>query len=80
MSDADALRAIFAQQLEVQRQQRAAMEETTSQLRQDLLRDGADPGVLRQYELNVIDLALLDALERTMQERFRSLDQRTGDG
>ena len=62
MSEYDDARAMSEQLLAVQQQQRAVMEETTIKLQQDLLRDGADPRVLRQYELNVIDLALLDAM------------------
>jgi hypothetical protein len=65
------MRALFVQQLDTQRQQRAAMEETTNGLRQELLRTGADPGVLRHYELQMIDLALMDAPERMKKSALR---------
>lgn len=49
------------------------MQETASELRQLVLGAGVDELLLRELELAVVDLALLDALERTMDERGRRL-------
>jgi hypothetical protein len=76
----DVIRQAAEQQRAAQRQQRAGMEEVATELRQQILSAGVDPVVLREYELAVVDLALMDGLNRTMEARFRNLADAAGDG
>lgn len=64
---------MFEQQREVQRAQRAAMEEMVTEQRQELLARGADEFLLREFELNAVDLAVVSLLARNMDTRMREL-------
>jgi hypothetical protein len=75
----DVLRQLAEQQRSIQATQRAAMEEVATELRQELLNSGADPTILREYELAMIDLAFVEAMERTMEARFRNMADQAGD-
>ena len=80
MNPDDLIRQLAEQQRAHQAQQRAAMQEVATELRQEVLSTGVDPLVLREYELAVVDLALLDAMERTMEARFRNMADAAGGG
>lgn len=76
MSDErDTIIRAMEQQEAIGRQRRGEMEQLAAELRAGLRRDGADPGVLLEYQLAIVDLAMLDGLDRTMAERRRHLEE-----
>jgi len=71
----DHMRQAFEAQRQVQREQLASLQEVVSGLRQSLLESGVDATLLREFELNAIDVALLEGLERTMDARVKALTE-----
>jgi signal recognition particle GTPase len=60
-------------QQQIQRQQRGQMQEILSEIRQEILECDVNPSLLREFELNAIEIAFMDGLGRTMDRRLRGL-------
>lgn len=71
----DHMRQAVEAQRQVQREQLASLQEVVSGLRQSLLESGVDATLLREFELNAIDVALLEVPRaddgRQSQGRYR---------
>lgn len=55
-------------------QGRAALDELVTEFRQQLLSEGADEYVLREFELNAIELALCDVGARNADQRIKNAE------
>lgn len=75
---ADEMRRAFAAQEQIHRDRQAGMQEMLSELRQSVLASGVDPTLLREFELAAIDMALVDAMERTMEARMKNFEDAAG--
>jgi DNA-binding response OmpR family regulator len=75
---ANVLRTIRAQR-EAFAAQLAALEEITNEQRAEILSSGVDPYLLRDFELDVVDMALNSILRRNADGRLKNVEEAASD-